>query len=95
MIMPLRFTMVEHSFIGNDKHMTDFKNIGTIERECAWSMLVSGKNEREGGSFKGVKMPRSIFNFKSPLGSFLEEYSIYCPNSLFSLFWAHFSIFSQ
>ena len=29
-----------------------------------------------GGSFKGVKMTSSIFNFKSPLRSFSEEYGI-------------------
>ena len=74
MIIPLRFTLVEHFFIGSDKYMTDFKNIGIIEQECGWSMLISCKNQREGGSFKEVKMPRSIFNFKSPLGGFSEEY---------------------
>ena len=94
MIIPLRFTLVEHFFIGSDKYMTDLKTIGIIEQECAWSMLVSFKNKREGGSFKEVKMPSSIFNFKSPLGIFFLKNIVFIVQIHYCLYFEHILAFS-
>ena len=59
--------------------MTYTNTSGTIDEVLFCQSKFPIKLRIGEGSFKGVKMIWSLFNFKSPLGSLTEEYGISFP----------------